>query len=209
MKDDEISVRHIHKQARKILTARRKKRTQTAAEEQPRFRPITGYRTDQVLPKIKKAKYTYLPGVWRGRGPTHKFLMNIPMREWKQLVRAANDMEMPISLIIRLSYRRFMRAYLYRSKMSPDGTMYARAHRDKLLTRAELEVAGQQRRGPYPWPTVKKDYWGDQLTESRRLPPVPYAGSPQAGRPPAVKPAQPMGRGDKRRLFIVPKKEDF
>lgn len=117
---------------------------------QPAYRPITGYRTDLPIPKIKKAWLPRPTKTWK-KQRVHKFLMNMGWNDYQTIRRISDQLMIPIAVIIRLSIRRFIRQYHQNEITLDDGSVMTRMTTRRLFTRAEQEILGQLPKGPYKY----------------------------------------------------------
>lgn len=188
------TARNAHGHLRKEVKEEFRAEKPGPPEPEMPWRPISGYRTDWPMVPLRKTQ-ARIPGVKR-KGPVHKFLMNIPIREWNMLMTAAIDLEIPVALIVRFGYRRFLRSYVHAYRFNREGEIIRKVTAETLLSRAEIEVLGGQYRGPHKWRR--------KMEELQQTPPAPREGF----RGPVEKaktPPNPYPKGStRRRVFIVP-----
>lgn len=72
------------------------------------YRPISGKRPDWPMPPVRRTYWEGKPGAPRSPEPLVKFLMNMTRREKKRWQRAAKDLGVPLSMLVRLAMRYFM-----------------------------------------------------------------------------------------------------
>lgn len=192
-----------HRRLRRELKEEFAAQKPPAPEPEPPWRPISGYDPFWPVPPVPK---TVRPKTLKARlagfrQPQyyHKFLMNVPLREWNMLMTAAIDMQIPVSLIVRFGYRRFLRSYLRTFRLTKEGEVVRRVTAETMLTRAEIEVLGGQMRGPHKWKR--------RAEELMQTPREPYENAPVRPRTQTPPPPTPNPKGSSRRRLIVPPKE--
>lgn len=155
--------RTTHKRGKVYVGSKRVVWKRAGPKPQPEFHPITGQRVDQPLPPITRVEYRYLkrPKLWvpgyRRKVPMHKYIINIPQVEWEALCKISLNLSMPVSLIMRLAARRFVRAYKMHEVLDRKGRVAGVMTTRRLFTRAEREVLNQRSEGGSWMPRVENE----------------------------------------------------